>query len=258
MGIEFALQSVNAPSLYAQGCVLSSPGPTTLSLSTGRVRDSTNSFDIVVNQPLSVTFTTPELAANNWYALYLASSKLQAAQPRLSAVFEGMSSTDNTPPPYEVFSEKGITYDMNRFVGWYFVDGTQQIRPFRMVPTGGNSRTVYWDLPSVDLSVNNTVFAFNQGNLGASIPPSALEVNLKMDVLNPSIVENGYITYLSTEPPTLPDYFMCVNALPTLPDPIEFRILVGRDVSGNLGFGTIVSAAASNLELKVLSCHYLI
>jgi len=270
MGTEpFVRQVVNAPNLYSQGCLLEKTGPLSVSISSGQLRDSKNFFDIKVLFPLAIDFSVPGLGglqsgaaeANTWYAIFVLSSKLQNALPLGMAVKS--DSVDSLPSIAVLNSgSSGKSYDISRFLGWVRTNASVEIENFKMVPTGGGCRKVFWEQTSVALTFANTSFQFDTATLSDWVPPTGLEFEAVGTMLGipPTSQYDAHVTFVPTEPPTINDYYFDFSVLITEFGETFFSMPVGRNALANnaMGIGGIVDSATVPLNISILSYTHLI
>ncbi len=147
MSLKPQLPIINLGALYANGCVhgVVAGSPNNLSITAGQLRDSTNTFDIVVDSPLTLSTTTSgvggldmgTVAVNTFYAVYVIYDVTQANPP---AALLSLSSTQPLMP-----SLNGVTYSHFRLIGYIKTSlAVIDILGFRIIGTG-NDRKHMWD-----------------------------------------------------------------------------------------------------------------
>lgn len=143
MSVKPQIPIVNLGYLNASGCVHSYVDATTISISAGQLRDSTNTFDIVVNSPLTVLTTfngaggldEGDIAVNTIYAVYVLYDSSQTNNP------VGLLSLSGTPLMPSV---DGVTYSHFRCIGFVKTfTGSTDLHRFDICGTG-NERTHLW------------------------------------------------------------------------------------------------------------------
>lgn len=137
--------------LYVNGCSPSYTTTTTVTIGTGQVRDSTNSFDIAVKTPLVINMAakgangldTGTFAASTSYYLYVLYDETQANPP---VALASLSATAPVMP-----SLNGVTYSHFRLVGFIRSNGSTNILPF-LISGNGATKFYAWDAPIVVLT----------------------------------------------------------------------------------------------------------
>ncbi len=163
------VQYFNYPFLYAVDCQVAVTGNKAVSISTGQLRDSTNSFDLLVSSSLSLSASSNgvnaldsgSVAANTWYAVYV------IYDPTRRNPVAGLLSTSSTAPVMP--SANGVTYGAFRLVGWVLTDGSSNF----LVPYiigNGNSRKNIWNDHIAVLTNGTASTATNVGCSGAVAP----------------------------------------------------------------------------------------
>lgn len=117
---------INLPSLYSNGANVDLVSNTSLNVGPGKVRDSTNTFDIVSPTALTLNavnvgangIDTGSLAVNTWYFIYLISDPTN----RLPTAC--LLSTSDTNPIMP--SVNGVTYGAFRIVDCWLTNGSSQ------------------------------------------------------------------------------------------------------------------------------------
>lgn len=137
--------------LYITGCTPAYTSTTTVTISSGQVRDSTDSFDVAVSSSLVINFAvrgangldTGTFAASTGYYLYVLYDQSQTNAP---VALASLSATAPTMP-----SLNGVTFSHFRLVGWVLSDGSTHLLPF-YVARGGSTPFYQWDAPISVLS----------------------------------------------------------------------------------------------------------
>ncbi len=159
---------VFSPSLYASGCTVTYTSATTLTVASGVVRDSTNTFDIPVATPLLVSSTfngvggldTGAIANNTLYGVFV------IFDPTNQNVVGTLLSTSFTAPVMP--SYRGRTYGALRLVDFVLTDGSSHFLPFYNV---GNYQSRYkqYDVPIAALTAGAAT-SYTAVNLGVAVP----------------------------------------------------------------------------------------
>lgn len=167
-------QIVSLPSRYVYGLKLSRASSTTLNVSSGQIRDNTNSYDLVY--PSSITINSSingpngldkgSLSANTWYYIFAIGDTRKYNNEAF------IISSSSTNP----FMPSG--YDVLVLIGYALTNGSSSFIDFKQV---GNShfRKHYWTQTISVLSAGNAT-AFTPINLSSSVPP--LDTIVYLDV----------------------------------------------------------------------------
>ncbi len=131
---------VNAGLLYVNGCNLSWVSTTAISVSAGRVRDSSDVNDIILSSAASVSISvsgvvngldTGTIAASTMYYVYAIGNSLSNAPSGCL-----LSLNASAPSlPYQ--------YDMYRRIGAISIDSGSHVRPFMQVGSGNGREMLY-------------------------------------------------------------------------------------------------------------------
>jgi hypothetical protein len=167
----------NLPFLYGNNLLDSWNSNTTLALTAGQCRDSTNIYDIVLNNPLIINAAVNgvngldrgTLANNTWYYLFVLSD------PRGFLPTGAVLSLSYTSPtiPYD--------YGAFRYIGAWRTNGSAQFLQMRKYGAG-SYRTCWWDAPVLVLNAGAAA-SFTAVNLVTAVPPkSATNITLEVDV----------------------------------------------------------------------------
>ena len=164
------LPIVNSSQLYAVGYELTWASATTLSLSAGRARNSTDENDIILSE--SVTINGAATGANGLDSGSLANATFYAVYAIDDSTgfnsVAGMISINTTSPLMPA------GYDMWRRVGWVLTDGSAEFLLFWQY--GNNKeRMYYYDVGIAELT-NGTSTSYAEIDLATSVPPIATEV----------------------------------------------------------------------------------
>ena len=164
------LPIVNSSQLYAVGYELTWASATTLSLSAGRARNSTDENDIILSE--SVTINGAATGANGLDSGSLANATFYAVYAIDDSTgfnsAAGMISINTTSPLMPA------GYDMWRRVGWVLTDGSAEFLLFWQY--GNNKeRMYYYDVGIAELT-NGTSTSYAEIDLATSVPPIATEV----------------------------------------------------------------------------------
>lgn len=159
--------------IYVNGMQISWTSVTTLSITAGQCRDSTNNIDISIGNPYtsSAVSTTVNLATTGlnaldtgalanttWYYIY-AIGDSSFYNPTGFIV-----STNPTTP------QLPVGYDSIRVVGYWVTDGSAHLRKGYITGNGGNKSFVY-DAPVSVLSSGTQTGSFALVNLANGVPP---------------------------------------------------------------------------------------
>ncbi len=170
-------QLVPNPIVYASGMQLSWVSTTTLSVTSGQVRDYTNEFDIVVGAPYSATpvattingainglngLDTGALGNNKCYAVYAIGDSAGFNPPGF------LLSLNAANAPLMPTGVNGSNYSLIRRIGYVFTDGSAHFLKFYQVGTGG-SRYYQYDVPISVLSGGSSA-TFAAVNLETAAP----------------------------------------------------------------------------------------
>lgn len=158
---------------YINDCsIVASSGGATFSITPGQMRDSTNTFDIVVPSTLTVTGTTKgangldsgTIANNTWYAVHVIYDPTN--NNPVSAIF----SLSATAPVMPSLASTGVTYGAFRLIGWVKTDGSALFLPF-IILGNGNARQHYWD-SSINVLTGGTSATFATVQCLAAVAPA--------------------------------------------------------------------------------------
>lgn len=164
--------------LYINGCNLTWLSNTTLRVSSGIARDSTNIFDMINKVDLTINtalqgangLDVGTIAANSWYAVYLI---FDTTRQIPAAAILSLSSVNPTMP-----SVNNVTYSAFRRIGWAKTDGSSNLSIF--IQSGNQIRRNYqWDSTKSVLSGGNAT-TFTAFSLAAGAPPQVSPVKLIM------------------------------------------------------------------------------
>ncbi len=187
---------VNAGLLYVNGLRLTYGTTTSIGISAGAARDSTNIADIILKTNLVLNaenvglngIDIGALANNTYYAVYLIGDS--TANNPVGAL---ISTSINNP-----YLPRG--YDMYRRIGWVRTDGLAHISPFEQM---GNDQTrKYYYASPINILTNGAATTFSLVPLGASIPPVPLTSNIREILVSltytPSAATNSAQFQIST------------------------------------------------------------
>lgn len=156
---------VNAGLLYVNGLRLTYATTTSIGISAGAARDSTNVADIISNANIVLNaanvglngIDTGALANNTYYAVYVIGDS--TGNHPVGALIS--TSTNNPYLP--------LGYDMYRRIGWVRTDGLAHISPFEQM---GNDQTrKYYYASPINILTNGAATTFTLVGLGGSTPP---------------------------------------------------------------------------------------
>jgi len=165
---QLPVQIVNAGLVYAYGCQVDVAPPSDVLISAGQVRDYTNTYDIVVNEPLTVStaFVGPggldqgTIAADTFYAVYVLYDVSHTNPP------VGLLSTVSKAPVMP--SRNGVTYTSYRVVGYVKTDALSVLLDFSPVGTG-NDRELFWG-DSIGVLIGGTATTYAPVSLDVAVP----------------------------------------------------------------------------------------
>lgn len=176
---------VNLPTMYMDGCNLSFATTTTLGVTAGQVRDSTNNFDIVIANPLTISGTsiglngldTGALDNNKFYNVFIIgdSSNFKPAGALIS-----LSATPILP----------FGYNLIRLVGVWLTNGTANFLPIYQSGSA-TERTYFYDAP-VSVLTDGAATAFTPVVLSAGVPSINGLVVLFNTAYTPQAVNNTF------------------------------------------------------------------
>lgn len=180
-------QIVPKPNNYLTGLNLSLLSTTTLNLSRGQARDSTNSFDIVIPNDLIIDasvdgvngFYQGELVGNEFYYLFVIGSSLGIRTPG-ALISSGPINNPLLPPGYDLF----------RLVGVWRTDGSATfVNTYQL--GSGVERTYIYDTSTAVLS-GGTQTAFTAVQLFPFVPPIAKTSLLMKANYTPAVAGNEF------------------------------------------------------------------
>lgn len=159
-------QIVNQPNLYVNNLNLSVASNTTLSGTSGAARDTTNTFDIVIDSTTTINaavnglngLDTGSLANSTWYAVHAIGDSTNTKPSGY------LLSTSATAPAFP------FGYDTFRRVGWTLTNNVAQFLTFFQEGTGVHKRYFWATLISTTLSSGSTSFA--AVSLAVGVPPT--------------------------------------------------------------------------------------
>lgn len=189
--------------LYVNGCQVSVLTNNTVSVNAGQVRDSTDSFDILLKQPILLNFLangangldTGTIAPSTPYYVFDLYDQTQANPPACLASL----SKDSPIMP----ASNGVTYSQFRCVGWVLTDSSSNLLPF--VQTGNSNVQHYqWYSPIVVLNSGNAT-AYTDISLQTAIP-SAIgfygKVQLQADFIPAAVADTFSVKAQASINPT--------------------------------------------------------
>ena len=176
-----ATQAFQLPIYYTNNCVVSWASNTTLTVTTGQTRNSTNVADIVESSSSTINaavngvngLDVGTFAASTWYYIFAIGSSLNNSVP---AYLISASATAPTLPAggYDVFSLVGtwVTDSSTHFVNGY-VAGNGNVRdffydtPIQVITNGASATAVAVDVSAAVPPIQNTPVL-----LGATFSPA--------------------------------------------------------------------------------------
>lgn len=152
---EFPIPITNLGNLYINGLNLNYETTTTISVSTGMARDSSDTYDIVNAQTLPLNgaingvngLDTGTLAANLVYYVFLI---YDYTHTNLPAALLSLSKDEPVMP-----SLNGVTYAASRRIGSVVTNGSSQFRTFYSIGIN-NQRYVQFDSPITVLNAGTS------------------------------------------------------------------------------------------------------
>jgi hypothetical protein len=162
-------QIANKPNLYAYGCQHLYASATTITVTSGQLRDSTNTFDIVV--PNDIVVSTSFVGAggldegvvqpDTFYAVYVLYDYTHTNNP------VGLLSKNPITPVMP--SINGVTYSALRLIGYIkTIPVGNDIYGFRIIGTG-NDRQHIWDNVSPSI-IGGTATTYTPLSLSNAVP----------------------------------------------------------------------------------------
>lgn len=167
---------VNLGNFYSYGCVPIVGTITTLTITPGQLRDTTDKNDIVVHDTLSINtaiqgaggLDTGTIAVSTFYAVYVVSNSTRSNEPASFNYVRpaGLISANLTTPLLPT------NCDMYRRVGYILTDGAGHILPFHY-EGAGTVRTLWYDTQIEVLAggVSAGYAAVGAGALALAVPP---------------------------------------------------------------------------------------
>lgn len=191
---------VNLPLLYVNGCNLSRPSATTLSLSAGICRDSTNTFDLNIGNYLGLSgvgtansATTINAAVNGLNGLDTGS--LGASSDYYVFV---IASSVGYYPTGAILSLSATApklpfgYDLFRRVGAVLTDGGSSLWPFFQTGNGSEKNYQFDNTITVVNNLGNTTP--QTLSLTPSVPPGANSARVLLyAILTPNTAGNSFL-----------------------------------------------------------------
>jgi hypothetical protein len=165
---EFPIPIVNLSNLYINGLNLLYETPTTISVGTGMARDSSDTYDIVNNESLTLNgavngangLDTGSLSGNKLYYVFII---YDYSNTNLPAALLSLSKDSPVMP-----SLNGVTYAAYRRIGCVATDGTSEFRKFYTMGVS-SQRYVQFDTPITVLTAGSST-TFSGIQLKAFIP----------------------------------------------------------------------------------------
>src|SRR6266849_7368739 len=190
---------VNQPSLYINGLEDAWASNTTLTVTSGICRDSTNQVDINLGNYLGLSgqgtanssttlnaaitgangLDTGSLAASTWYYIFVISDSSNTNVP---ATLLSLSSTAPTLP---------FGYDVFLQVGYWLTDGSSHFL-LAWVSGNGSSRKYTWDAPISVLS-SGSASTLTAIDVSTAVPPIADNIPLLLDAIFTPATANDYL-----------------------------------------------------------------
>lgn len=167
---QFA-QIVNQPFLYVNGLNLSRPAARLLNISAGQCRDSTNQFDLIMPDVLSINLNvngvggldTGTVAVSQSYDIYIIADATGYNQPVAIAKLTG---------PAQIVMPQGnllnTLYNLQRRIGYVVTDAGANIVNFRQ--DGLNSEKFYQYESGIQVLTAGVAAAFAAVNLFPALP----------------------------------------------------------------------------------------
>lgn len=165
---------VNLPFAYVNGMIGSQASNTTLSITSGQCRDSTNTVDIVVSSTATLNaavnglngLDTGSLAASKMYAIYAIMDVTQSPQNPSGYILSLNASTPLLP----------FGYSNYRLIGWWPTDGSSHFLVGYVYGNGG-SRMFNYDVAVSALSggTSSTFAAIDLSNIVPAVDPTPVQ-----------------------------------------------------------------------------------
>lgn len=158
-------QSVQNPNLYANNMQLSWGSNTTLTVSSGQIRDNTNAYDIIFSETMTLNAATTgangldtgALANSTWYYLFASADTTKNETPAL------LLSTSRTAPYLPG------NYDVFTLIGMARTDGSANFLKFYTAGSG-MEREYFWDA-SIAVLTSGTATSLTAISLTGAVPP---------------------------------------------------------------------------------------
>ena len=235
-------QIVNLPTMYINGCNLIYVNGTTINVTAGQVRDSSNQFDIVIPNPLVINSTTKgingldtgSLGNNLFYNIYIVSD---SSGFRPAGAILSLSSSGAPLLP--------VGYDLIRLIGIWLTGGSAIL--VNIYQTGqGNDRTFFYDVP-IPVLTAGVATSFTPVNLSAAVPNICRLIELNA-AYTPAAVNN--ICALRPTGSTSSATVRQNGIVATVEQDIQVQIPVLL-ASGNPSIDYMVTASGDALTLNV-------
>jgi hypothetical protein len=177
---------VNAGLLYVNELRLTYATNTSIGVSSGAARNSTNVADIILKTDVVVDaqnigvngIDTGSLVANSYYAVYIIGD---STDNHLAGIVLSLSSTNPYLP---------MGYDMYRRIGWVKTDSLAHIAPFEQMGVD-QTRKYYYAVP-INILTNGSATSFSLVGIGSSVPlPNTIREILVSLTYTPSSAANS-------------------------------------------------------------------
>lgn len=244
--------------LYANGCLMKSTGLIELQISPGQVRDSTDFFDIKVDEPIDVDLSIEGIngrvgsavLSSTWYYVFLLSSKLDGVVPAAIAV----PSTDNLEipvvPSVITFNR---SYDISRPLGWVLIGPSGDIWGFTMEERGNFRELIFNESFAVILNNQSTVLPpvfVGDALTRTGIAPTTTTVTGRLIL---EVMAGTGFAYLSNFPVSASNEDVALWSVASTPDEasMTFTDAVARQPNNQPGFHVSITNAADELSVSV-------
>ena len=239
-----SIPALNLPLSYINGMNLAWASNTTLTVTSGQCRDSSNTFDIVVSTASTTInaasnglngLDTGSLGASTWYYVYAISNSTDYLP---SGFLLSVSATAPTMP---------AGYDIIRRIGYARTDGSSHFVKFYQSGNGSN-RKYFWDAKPSGLAAG-TATSYTAVDLSVGVPPVAnLEVEFEA-YYTPNAA--GDVAAIRPTGSSSTSFAAIKGAVAAVPQLLQIQAVTGLS-SGVAKIDYIVTAS-DQLSLDILS-----
>lgn len=244
---------VNQSFKYASGCLVSYTDTETLSVSTGKMRDSTDTFDIDVDTPLDVSSTfvgangldAGTIDSDTWYAIFL------IYDPTHNVPVATLLSTSFTQPVLP--SVNGTTYGAFRLIGFWLTNSDSE---FVSANTCGVSNQRYFQHDSPINVLDAGTYPGNAVDLSSAVPAANFgKVKLWSSFVPAAAGDAAGITDSG-----ITDLYIISGIVGAVYQSDLFEVLptVGNDGIPTIGYSTSTSTVPTALTLNVVGFDFYI